>query len=171
MRVILVLAVLLMTCLLMTCRSVAAQITPDLYEPVLRHLQEQELGKPLVLNAVITKFACQRGCGRDYAAGTLSPEWLKQAQEKDLIADFCHYRIEQGFCGRPNGKPVHLGEAIEVSLTSERPCGDGCAEVVATWIVATKEGTEKHSMLYKLDRDTCEWSIVSATWLGRGFIN
>lgn len=165
MRIIVALAVLLIA-----CRSAAAQVNPAVYEPVLRHLQEQELGKPLVLNAVITKFACQRGCGRDYAAGTLSPEWLQEAQKKELIADFCHYRMEQGFCARSTGKPVHLGEAIEVSLTSEQSCGEGCAEVVATWIIATREGIEKHSMLYKLGRDQGVWSILSTISLGRGFI-
>lgn len=153
--------------LLLTASPAAAQTPTDLYEPVLHRIRERHLGAPLNLNNTTVRLDCLRGGCKEPWAGTLSREWLEAARSRGLIENYC---VSYGYCTRTAVK--RISGSVGVMFTTERPCGEGCAEVIANEVVqVTERSAAQFHMLYRLTRTSEGWAITSVTEVAHGYLD
>lgn len=139
----------------------------ELYEVVIQEIREKHPGMPLNLNNTVLRLECQRGGCNEPWAGTLPQEWLANARSRGLIANYC---ISYGYCNRT--AIPRIPGSIGVMFTTERPCGEGCVELVAHETVPVNPRSEEQVYnLYRLERATGGWAVTSVKEIARGHLD
>ena len=162
-------AFLLLIIVLLSNGPAAAQTPTALYEPVLQNVQAEYASRPLILYSTILKTECyQGGCDEPWT-GTLPQPWMEEIRSRGLISEFCTY--EHGLCIRPDGQPITGVGGVYVMLSTQRSCGEKCAEVLATHTPRRNETSIRRYMLYRLIRGDNEWIVSSVKDGGKAILN
>lgn len=160
----------LLSMVLLVPSAAAQQPVLGAYEPVLLHLQQRNVNKPLVLYSTIVKYECVRGgCGEPWA-GELPLNWLQKSRSAELVRDFCKY--QGGRCVRSSGEQVVIRDAVWVMFSTADSCGTDCLRLMARHIEPTGErSARQRDTLYTLTSVNGRWCIQKAEQVAAGFLD